>query len=399
MDFGGAWSPDWEKGMSELYIGVMSGTSLDGMDFIIAEVSESQSFTTIYFFHQPFEDRLRQEMLEAQSAETIDLSRLITLHGAFGALLAEGVETLLEKSGVEACDIVAIGLHGLTFRHCPEPFETPAGPGAGTLQVGDPHVLSAKTGIPVITDFRHADMAVGGQGAPPAPFLDKLLFSDANTGRILLNLGGIANLTFLPADGHTVCAFDSGPSNMIMDSLMRRHPTNPGPFDPEGINASKGKVIEPLLAQLLDHPYFAMKPPKSTGRKLFGDKFTQRFLDYPHQDYNDLLATAVRLTAVTVAKAALEQHPASCHPEDFQELIVSGGGAHNTTLMNLLKEILPMKISTTGDYQLHEDAKEAMLMAALAWAHCHGVPGNIPTVTGASRSMVLGARCGDGNRP
>ena len=380
--------------MSELYIGVMSGTSLDGMDLILVEIGHPFFHSIKSFHHEPFQASFREEMLLALGGDAVDPSFLIRLHGALGHVLADAVERFLAQTGTAPQQIRALGLHGLTFRHCPEPRETLAGTGTGTLQLGDPHVISARTGIPVIYDFRHADMAVGGQGAPLAPFLDQLLFRHETKGRILLNLGGIANLTFLPANSQVICAFDSGPANMIIDSLMRKHPQTPGPFDPEGACASSGQTIQSLLDECLQHPYFAMKPPKSTGRKLFGDVFTRIFLDYTCQNYNDLVTTATRLTAISVAHAITSFAPQPFTSDHFHQLIVSGGGSHNQTLMAMIGQYLPIEISATSAHALDEDAKEALLMASLAWANCHRIPANIPAVTGASKLVVLGACCG-----
>ena len=374
----------------EYYIGLMSGTSLDGLDLALAAFDDGQKPEVVAFHHIPFQQRMRDLLLSWNQAEAWSPDMLVSLNHILGRFFGQAVAQFAQRHA--ATPISAIGMHGITVRHCPDLVDTPIGYGSGTLQLGDPHLVAALTQLPVIFDFRHADMALGGQGAPLAPFLDHLMFRHPQRGRILLNLGGIANLSFLLPGGEDVLAFDSGPANMIIDTLMRHHPNLPGPYDPDGRHGRAGSVIQPLLEQCASHAYFARKPPKSTGRELFGDAFCDTFANWPGvSEYDDLIATATELTAKTVSDAIAKFAPAGA----FDDLIVSGGGAHNQTLMGRIRDLNPnLEVSTSADHGLDADAKEALLMAALAHAHCHRIPGNLPSVTGASRKVVLGARTG-----
>ena len=379
--------------MSELYLGLMSGTSMDGLDLALVAINDPFQAELLHFDHLGYDHQTSRDLVAWVQKGEVSLAQWVALNHALGDFFARGVNRFLKKLGVAKQDVKAIGMHGVTVWHGPEPVDTPLGPGVGTLQLGDPHLVAVRTGIPVVFDFRHADMALGGQGAPLAPFIDHHYFRSADTGRVLLNLGGIANMTFLPAGSQGILAFDSGPSNMIMDNLMRDHLSHPQSFDPEGQFAAQGKVIPELLQRCLAHSYFSRKPPKSTGRELFGQEFTDLFLQWKHEDYNDLLATAAMFTAQTVADAIHNIHMPPHDAAHFKELIVSGGGPHNHTLMRLLAEKLPeMTITKASQHGIHEDAKEAVLMAALAWAHERRIPGNFPSVTGASEPIVLGAR-------
>lgn len=375
--------------MKEWYIGVMSGTSLDGIDLALVELDTPFCLGSVIFESPPLEPGSRSRLLAAIAAARLGLGELVSLQHLLGDQIGLAIEGFLQKNRRVAAEIRAIGMHGPTCWHQPGPFAQGDGALAGTLQLGDPHRVRARTGIPVIFDFRHADMAQGGEGAPLAPFLDHLLFRDRKRPRLYLNLGGIANLTLLPAEEGTVTAFDTGPANMVMDALMRVHPEEPRERDCEGAVAASGRVNPELLATGLKHPYFARRPPKSTGREEFGDSFLELFLKHrPRVPYADLLATATKLSAVTVAAAIRALDPRG----RLGDLIVSGGGTHNRCLMSMLAEELPyLALRTTASLGLDPDGKEAVLMAVLAWAYCHGVPGNLPSVTGARRAVVLGS--------
>lgn len=366
------------------YLGLMSGTSLDGIDLAYVVFQDGRPLLKA-FSHEYFPSGTNEVMLRFMK-EPQNLETCVRFEAALANLFAEAVCSFIEKHEIK--DVAALGFHGITVQHCPEAGKTPLGLGRGTWQLGDPHLLAAQTGLKVIAQFRHGDMALGGQGAPLVPFLDHLCFRNKHKSRVLLNLGGIANMTFLPANSEALWAFDSGPANMIIDSLMRQHPEIPADYDLDGAVAQSGQVCQPLLAEAMAHEYFTRKPPKSTGRELFGPRFTDLFLNWPDISYADRVATATQFTASTVAHAILEQ------PFDeraYDELIVSGGGVHNRTLMQMLSAALPgMTLRSTAEEGIDPDAKEAMLMACLAWAHLEEVPANFPSVTGASRKTVLG---------
>jgi len=376
--------------MREFYVGIMSGTSMDGIDLALVSFAEPFHMELIDHREIPFDGPVRHQLLDLIRADQVPQKTVVAAECLLGELFADAVTAFLCDAQVPAETIRAIGFHGITLHHLPVPAPALDGYGRGTWQIGNPFVLAQKTGIPVVFDFRRADMALGGQGAPLAPFLDHLAFRDEYERRILLNLGGIANLSFLDPQRTEVLAFDAGPANMVCDHLMQFHPDQPGLFDPEGQVAARGTVIPALLAEALAHPYFRQKPPKSTGREDFGASFCERFLNWQEAYIDDLVATAAELTIVSVADAvSLCLTPPA---RDGDRLIVGGGGAHNQTLMQGLARRLPhVTVTTTQPYGIPPDAKEAMLMASLAWAHVHGVPGNLPEVTGARASAVLGA--------
>lgn len=382
-----------EDAVSELYVGIMSGTSLDGLDLALVSIEEPFSIELLAFENVPFASEQRSEYFDVIQSAFWEPAKILAINHVLGERIAAAVHDFLRGQRIAPQRVTAVGLHGITFWHCPEGFEVQGGVGRGTLQLGDPFTVAAQTGIRVAFDFRQTDIALGGQGAPMVPFLDEKLFRTPESGRVVLNLGGIANVTFLPPRDGEIIAFDTGPANMVIDYLMQRHPSQPQSYDPDGSFAARGQVIEDLLKTCLAHPFFSTTPPKSTGREDFGPIFCRHFLRAKNVNrFEDLIATATMLTAVTIADAVRHYHHQEARYSDFKELIVSGGGAHNVTLMKWLQEQLPeMTVKKTDDFGLNCDAKEAVLMAALAWALVHKVPGNFPSVSGASRKAVLGA--------
>lgn len=376
----------------KLYVGVMSGTSLDGVDLVLARISGPPfAHQILALDYRPFQASFRQQLQTLLAANSLPPELILGAHVALGRFFANSIQAFLKAHQIEPTQVVAIGLHGITLQHRPEGCHALGMRVSGSWQLGDAHTVRQQLGISTISDFRAADMALGGQGAPLVPFLDQLLFAHPQEHRILLNLGGIANLTFL-CPTQPLVAFDSGPANMVIDALIADHTSQPNPYDSGGKLAAQGRVLPKILDACLGHPYFAAPPPKSTGRELFGQSFTRSHFQSKGALLENLLATATRLTARTVADA-IKGRACSALMEDHV-LICSGGGVHNHTLMEMLEqELVGMKISTTADYGLNEDAKEALLMAVLAWAHLHGISGNLPEVTGASHAAVLGARC------
>lgn len=362
----------------ELYIGLMTGTSLDGLDAILADFSNPSQPVTLASLSLDMPAALALELAELCTPGDSEIERL----GRTDLLLAEfytaGVKQLLAETDVEAADVCAIGCHGQTIRH------RPGGDTPFTLQIGNPAWLAQHTGIDVIADFRRADMAVGGQGAPLVPAFHKAIFSDSEN-RVIANIGGIANITLLPANGEVI-GFDTGPGNGLMNQWCQEHLGKP--YDEGGAWAAGGQADEELLGRLLADPYFAEPPPKSTGREYFhlawlrqagGDRLAQL-------SAQDVQATLCLLSARTLAMAIKAQQ-AQCHG-----IYVCGGGAHNDTLMaQLQNELSSVKVTSTRALGADPDMIEALAFAWLARQAVHRQPGNLPTVTGAHRAVVLGA--------
>lgn len=380
------------QNQSHIYLGVMSGTSLDGIDIAAVHISPSgKQLEVLAFESQPFTAEIRRELRQLIGQPSHQMRTLVAAHKALGHIFADAIDAFLAQHKLAQIDV--IGLHGLTLWHQADPVQVLGQKQRGTLQLGDPYVVAQQTGIPVVHDLRNADMALGGEGAPLAPYLDILLFASKEENRILLNLGGIANATFIPAGSQQPLAFDTGPANMISDALMEHHPQQPASYDKDGQTAAKGKVIPALLDRCLRHPYFAKPHPKTTGRELFGEPFLQSFLDHkadhPHAD---LVATATYLSAKTIAMAIKQ---VSRQQElRYDRVIAAGGGIHNRTLMKLLAHELgnEIAIDTTEHHGIDPDSKEAVLFAALAWANINGKAGNFPSVSGAERPVILGSR-------
>ncbi|MDZ7359276.1 MAG: anhydro-N-acetylmuramic acid kinase [candidate division KSB1 bacterium] len=383
-------------------VGLISGTSADGMDAALVRVrgyahdalSPRERLQLEAFATFPYPPALREQLLAASlpGAGAVDL--ICRLNIAIGECFAEAALKIIAQAGAKPQDLDLIGSHGQTIHHLPFAEPLAGIPAAGTLQIGEPSVIARRTGIITIADFRAADMALGGQGAPLVPFLDYMVFRSTERTRGVLNIGGIANLTVLKKGGglEDVVAFDTGPGNMVMDALVQKFFGKT--FDDGGMLSAQGKVSEELLAELLQHPYFAKPIPKSTGREEFGAAYCEQLIQRAaHMQLApcDLLATATALTAETIAGEArrLEKRFGKIH-----ELIVSGGGMHNRTLMARLHErFAPAKVTTTTDYNLPGDAKEAILFAVLANETVGGFGGNVPSVTGAKAATVLGKIC------
>jgi anhydro-N-acetylmuramic acid kinase len=339
--------------------GLISGTSADGIDIAIVDVTDKISVVATKTF--PYPADVRQAILSVPDVPT--LSRLNFL---VGELFAEAVI----QCGVPLETIQLIGSHGQTIFHEGEPIDFLGRKIASTLQVGEPAVIAARTGIETIADFRPADIAAGGKGAPLVPFFDYQLFRDPEIARIALNIGGIANITVIPAAAkpEDVVAFDTGPGNMVIDALVP-------PFDRNGERARAGRVNQKLLERLLADPYYQRDPPKSCGREQYGSEFVRSTgID---------VATATELTARSIA-LAIERYPAT------REVIVSGGGAHNLYLMERLRALIKPRLTTSGEFGIGVDSKEAILFAVLAYETHQRRAGNLPSATGARNPVILG---------
>jgi anhydro-N-acetylmuramic acid kinase len=363
--------------MSDLYIGLMSGTSLDGIDAALVDFS-SGSLNILQTHQHAYPEALRSRLVCAISEPaTCSINEVGQLHSWTGQCFRDAANALLEIAGIDAAAVRAIGSHGQTLRHQPNaehPF---------SLQIGDAALIAAGTGITTVADFRAADIALGGQGAPLAPLFHEWLFRRPGTNRCVLNIGGIANLTILPGDDRPTLGFDTGPGNTLLDAWTRRHLGEP--YDDDGRWAAAGTVDERLLQRLLEDPYFALPAPKSTGFEYFnlGWLDTAGIID---ADPADVQATLCALTAASSAEAIRE--PAN----RITEVLVCGGGVHNSELLRLLEARLAgVDVLSTATAGLNPDWVEAAAFAWLAMRRLQRLPGNLPAVTGARKATVLGA--------
>jgi len=467
--------PEKSSRVSRLVVGLISGTSMDGIDAALVRISgpATQPRVRLLAFETvPYPDWLRQRLLAIAGGDATTAGEIDRLNTLLGVAFGEATMSVCRRGRVKPARLFVVGSHGQTIHHCgvqprkpthrtlpklvellydltgtqrkpdvprptareigelfsklrsriggtssptgqesvnainltyfPEIMKTlkqvsPVRPKLwsmgirGTMQIAEPALIAERTGAPVVADFRPADMAAGGQGAPLVPMVDYLLLRDARNGTVALNIGGIANVTVIPAgaEPEQVFGFDTGPGNMIIDGLVRHFTKGEKGYDAEGRWAARGKVIEPLLDEMLCLPSFAQQPPKSAGREQFGQRFVQQFfLNRQGARPEDLIRTATELTARTIVDA-LERFVLSNIA--IHRLIISGGGAHNRLLVARLGELLPrLSIHPSDEFGLDVDAKEAIAFAVLADRTMHGLPGNLPSVTGARRPVVLG---------
>ena len=421
--------------------GLMSGTSADGVDAAIVDI-RGREVRVLAFETYPYRAALRSEILRLCRPESARLDAICHYNHLLGEVFAEAVIRLCSESGIALNSINLIGSHGQTIYHSPNGGRHAGRVVRSTLQIGEPSVITQRTGITTVADFRPRDMAAGGEGAPLVPYADYILFSDRRLNRAVQNIGGIANVTFLPGlggvvkaeglgDGHSrrvsshpqaslegatrrivmadpggqarlrerkhgtpcgpenVMAFDTGPGNMVIDGVTRLITKGKRSYDRGGAMAGRGSVDESLLREMLRHPFFRRRPPKSTGREQFGQQYCEWLYDKARRNSlmpEDIVATATAFTASTIASAYRRFLPAM--PD---EMILCGGGAHNTTLVRMLQSRLEgVRIRSTDEFGIDVDAKEAVSFAILAYATIQGVPNNIPHVTGASEPVVLG---------
>ncbi len=360
-----------------LYIGLISGTSADSIDAVLVRFRDGLPQILASHAH-PWPPALRQRMLAvAQGEAALDLDAWGRLDVEIGYQFADAAMLVLANSCTPATAVRAIGSHGQTLRH------RPGGDFPFTLQLGDPSVIAERCGIDVVADFRRADVAAGGQGAPLLPALHAMLLGAADRTRAVLNLGGIANLTVLAADGG-VRGFDTGPANGLLDAWCQRHRGEP--FDRDGTFAAHGNVVPGLLEALLADPYFALPPPKSTGREYFQLDWLAAHASISTLDPADVQATLLELTACSIARALAQYAPAA------NEVLACGGGVHNRELMRRLAERLgSRRLCSTAEHGIDPDFLEATAFAWLARQRLLKLPGNLPAVTGARGPRVLGA--------
>lgn len=398
-------------------IGLMSGTSADGIDACLVEITGNGIDTKINildFETYPYHVATRNAILETCNPETGTVDKVCKLNFHLGKLFADAAKSIANKARIPLTDIDLIGSHGQTIYHLPNPFckgnnanETklisekntqdgsfPTQHISSTLQIGEPSVIAQETGVTTVADFRPRDIAAGGQGAPLIPYVDFILFRDKEKGRTLQNIGGIANVTFLPRDCgiRDVIAFDTGPGNMVIDRITELITNNAFHFDEGGRIAATGSVNDRLLAVLLAHPYFVRPPPKTTGRETFGRPFADNlYRDSVRSGMEgpDILATVTMFTARTIADSykrwILPNH-------DISEIIISGGGVYNATLIKFLIQYFPasIKIRSISNFGISPNVKEAIAFAILANETISGNPNNIPGATGARDAVIMG---------
>ena len=365
-------------------VGLISGTSADGIDAALVELDgagETTRARVLDFRTLPFDPDLRARVLALKEARAEELLRV---HVRLGEEFARAALDLITRARRQGMEVHLIGSHGQTARHHPRAAE-PDGR-AATLQLGEPAIIAERTGLPVVADFRPRDIAAGGEGAPLVPLVDWLLFRRAGATRACLNLGGIANVTVVTDRLDSVRAFDLGPANMPMDLVVQAWTAGAETFDRDGARAAAGRVDSALVTELLRHPYLALPPPKSTGREAFGDVFVTPLLARYAGREADLVASLTRFTAESVA-AGIRRWV----PEPIDEVLASGGGVRNRALMSALATALaPIPVRSLAEVGVDPDAKEAVAFAVLANETLFGRPGNVPGATGAAGPRVLG---------
>jgi len=383
-------------GLKIIAIGLMSGTSHDGVSAAVVELDErSRPSARLLAFHTfPYSARLRGELLAASADQKIGAAAISTLNFALGHKMGRAAIEIAQRASVAISDIAFIGSHGHTFFHLP-PRRAIRGQFASTMQLGESSIIAAATGVPVIADFRTMDLALGGEGAPLAPLAHLWLFADPERGRVVQNIGGIGNATYLPPHARLgdpdLIAFDTGPGNGMIDALASRISGGRLRMDRGGRIAARGQVSEPLLTRLSQNPYFKRRPPKSTGREEFGPRLLDRIVSDARrmkiEDY-DLVATVTALTARSIADAC-RNFIFPRGPVD--QLIVAGGGAQNPTIMRMIAAELPrLEVVTSAHVGIDGNALESVAFAILGYQMLRGRQGNIPTVTGARAPAVLG---------
>lgn len=387
------------EGETRWAVGLISGTSMDGVDAALVGIRGPAGRPVVRlraFRTFPYPASLHKRLFGLAAGRTTTAREISTLNFLLGETLADAALAICHEGGIAPRKLAVIGSHGQTVFHQGSPSRGKGGSYLGqrlasTFQTGEPALIAERTGAPVVADFRVADMAAGGHGAPLVPLVDYLLLRHPKQGTVALNLGGIANLTVIPAAARpeVVFGFDTGPGNMLIDGLVRHFTHGRKAYDAGGQWAAQGKIIEPVFRRMLHAPFFHERPPKSAGREEFGEEFLRKYLlNRRSQSPANLLRTATELTACSLARA-IERF---VFPRvRVHRLIVSGGGAHNPLLMVRIRELLPqVAVHLSDRYGLPIDAKEAMAFAVLAARTLDELPGNLPGVTGARHSVVLG---------
>ena len=365
----------------------MSGTSLDGIDVAIVDI-EGRRIRPVAFYATPYPERVRRSILSVSNATTTT-AEIARLHFLLGQLYARAVQETCRRSRIRPGSVELAGCHGQTIYHQGEKKTFLGRPVAATLQIGEGGVIAEHLGVPVVSDFRPRDMAAGGKGAPLVPYVDYLLFRHPKRGRVALNIGGIANITAIPpgAGPERVVAFDTGPGNMVIDALVTELTRGRQHLDRDGRIAASGRIDRGLLDRLLADPYYRRRPPKTAGREQFGEDFIAT-LKKTGLPLRDLIASATALTAATIA-TGIQRFVTPRMRVD--EIIASGGGVHNPTLMGYLQAFLPdVRLLRSDEFGINADAKEAIAFAVLAYETHRKRASNLPSATGARHPVILG---------
>ena len=372
-------------------VGLMSGTSLDGVDVALVNIEgsgPSSKLEVLDFISIPFSEKEQLEIMESLSIETSDVRGICSLNFSLGYKFADGVKQICQKNGICTRDLDVIGSHGQTIYH---QTKVENGYIPSTLQIGEAAIIAYETQSLVVSNFRTMDMAAGGQGAPLVPYTEWIIYSDSQKSRLLQNVGGIGNVTVLPKNAklEDIIAFDTGPGNMIVDEICQQ--LFDEPYDKDGLFAKQGVVNKNLLKQCMEIPYILESPPKSTGRELFGKEFAQKIIkENTDLCKYDLLATMTMFTAQSIAY----NYQQFIFPHyQIDEVIVGGGGSYNSTLINMLKDLLKDDccVKIQEEIGFSSSAKEAIAFAILANETLHGNSSNVPTATGAKEYVVLGS--------
>ena len=372
-----------------LAVGLMSGTSLDGVDTVLCEISgqdESTKVKQLYFKTYDIPESLRTKIRKCCSRELIPVDLICSLNFELGYLFADSVKSLCKDANVKLEDLSFIASHGQTIFHIPKAYDDYV---PSTLQIGEAAIIANECKTKVISNFRVMDMAVGGEGAPLVPYSETLLYSEKNQAVALQNIGGIGNVTVLPKKGDTkkVIAFDTGPGNMMIDEAVRTFYGKK--YDTDGYYARQGNLISSLAAELKEHPYFNLEIPKTTGREMFGEHFTKSILEKYHScEPNDLIHTFTWFTAYSIAyhykKYLISEY-------GLKKCIIGGGGAYNSYLLELIRNEIPeVTVMTQEEHGFSSEAKEALAFVILGNQTYHRSPSNVPSATGAKKSVILG---------
>lgn len=376
--------------MEKLAIGLMSGTSIDGIDAALVKISGfgiNTEVTLLHFLTVPFSPKVEQEIKRCMDIYQSNSALLSSMNFKLGALFANAAKRVCKEANIPLEKIDFIASHGQTIYHLP----TENGDYVkSTLQIGEPAIIAYETGSTVISNFRAMDMAAGGEGAPLVPYADYLLYRNETKGRALQNIGGIGNVTVLQKEGNfdDIIAFDTGPGNMIIDELCKK--LKGKPFDEGGKWAAKGIVHEEIVKTWMNMDFFHIQPPKSTGRELFGAQFVEKIIDsFRHISHEDLLATATYFTALSIA----DSYKRYILPTiTIDEMVIGGGGSYNNTLLNMIKQLLPsISVLTQEEIGFSSAAKEAIAFVILGNETVNGQSSNVPSATGASKNVILGS--------
>ena len=385
---------DLQQKNEKLVIGLMSGTSADGVDAVLVRITGHGIETKIQqlaFVSPPYTKEIRDRILKVAGGDFGGAREICLMNFLLTELFTDACFELCEKAGVSPSDIDLIGTHGQTVFHIPQEEDYLGRKIRATLQIGEASVLTEKIGAVTVSDFRFRDMAAGGLGAPLVPYTEYILYSDPSRNVGLQNIGGIGNITVIPAGGKLddVTAFDTGPGNMMMDNLVVRLTKGRQHYDDQGLLAASGTVSSELLSYLMEDPYLPKLPPKTTGREYYGNDYVDRIVQKANElgiSMTDALATTTRFTAECIAYSI--EHLCPVKP---QRLIVGGGGSLNPTLMRFIKEALPkIEVMTNEDLGFDSSAKEAIAFALLANETIHSVCNNAPSATGASHPVIMG---------